>query len=390
MKISQMNIKDIGGIKSLNLSFNKGINLICGANGVGKTTILDCIAYSFGGGSVNVIKRNSMSQEGMWDLYIEEDGIEEQFNYRVTKFTPFEEDYLNGNTDKYNNVIVFKTHRDIPYTRVDSIRRDRTSSVYQMASEQNKNGVNSNEIKSWFINRYMWSAHEDVLDTNQKKNYQLAKDIFQMLDPQISFLKVNHTTNDILVKTPNGNIYYEYLSSGYKSCIHLLLGIIKEIEYRFQEPTIFVADYSGIILIDELDLHLHPEWQSKILNCLRETFKNAQIIASTHSPNMIQSAIVNEVIPLKKNTDGSIEVKKFQELKYGFQGWTIEEILEDVMGLQSTKSQKFNETLQEFNDALDNQDLTKAKMNYEILKDMINPNNVLLRLLTLQMNGMVE
>lgn len=390
MKISEMNIKDIGGIKSLNLSFNKGINLICGANGVGKTTILECIAYSFGGGSVNAIKRNSMSEEGTWELFVEENGCEKKYDYRVTKFTPFEEDHLNTNTDKYKNVIVFKTHRDIPYARVDSIQRDRTSNVYQMASEQNKKGVNSNEIKSWFINRYMWSAHQDALDNNQQKNYQLAKDIFQMLDSQISFLKVNHTTNDIIVKTPNGNIYYEYLSSGYKSCMHLLLGIIKEIEYRFQEPTIFVEDYNGIILIDELDLHLHPEWQAKILSCLRETFKNAQIIASTHSPNMIQSAIINEVIPLKKNIDGSIEVKSFQGLKYGFQGWTIEEILEDVMGLQSTKSQKFNETLQEFNTALDNGDIAKAKKNYEILKDMINPKNVILRLLKLQMDGMEE
>ena len=74
------------------------------------------------------------------------------------------------------------------------------------------------------------------------------------------------------------------LSDGYKSCIFILLGIIKEIEYRF--PDINAIDFNGLIMIDEIDVHLHPQWQAKLVSVLKETFPNAQIIATTHSPSV--------------------------------------------------------------------------------------------------------
>lgn len=51
-----------------------------------------------------------------------------------------------------------------------------------------------------------------------------------MLDKEIKFKSIKASTFDIILSTPKGDIYFEYLSSGYKSCIYIILGIIKEID----------------------------------------------------------------------------------------------------------------------------------------------------------------
>jgi predicted ATP-dependent endonuclease of OLD family len=58
MRIDKLKIEGVGGIKSLDLSFNDRMNLLCGPNGIGKTTILESIAHIFSNGDTNILKRN--------------------------------------------------------------------------------------------------------------------------------------------------------------------------------------------------------------------------------------------------------------------------------------------------------------------------------------------
>jgi len=57
---------------------------------------------------------------------------------------------------------------------------------------------------------------------------------------------------------------------------------------------------SGVVIIDELDLHLHPKWQRHVIRDLRETFPAIQFVATTHSPQLIGEARPEEVILLGK------------------------------------------------------------------------------------------
>lgn len=65
MKIKRIEINNIGGVKSVAIEFKDGMNVICGYNGVGKTTILNCIAHSFTRAiNSKMISRNALSEEG--------------------------------------------------------------------------------------------------------------------------------------------------------------------------------------------------------------------------------------------------------------------------------------------------------------------------------------
>ena len=95
------------------------------------------------------------------------------------------------------------------------------------------------------MNRYLFVDKEGSLSEGQIENYRLAEKAFGVLDNTVSFKTVIGATYDIMLTTTKGDIYFEYLSSGYKSCIYIILGIIKEIEYRNTESTAGLCEEPG-------------------------------------------------------------------------------------------------------------------------------------------------
>ena len=243
------------------------------------------------------------------------------------------------------------------------------------------------DIKNWFVNRLIFENINNSLSTIQLYNLKLCKNIFNLLDNN---LKILSPTPDfeILLSQKNNNIYFEMLSDGYKSCIFILLGIIREVEYRF--PNKKAIDFSGVIMIDEIDIHLHPQWQAKLVKVLKETFPNVQIIATTHSPSVLQNVTAEEIIPLYKDENGDIHIKELHLGEYGLQGWTLEEIMKDVMGMESTTSDLYAQTMKEFDNAMYEENIPVIKEKYEVLCKMLHPQSTLRQLLKIQMAGMEE
>ena len=381
MKIKRMTIKDICGIKSLELTFNKGLNLICGENGVGKTTILKAIAHLFLYGQDSFIKKHYGSEKGIVDIWLDKDN--EHFKYEIENFIPGCIGRYSTNFRYGNNVLFFSSSRNIKYNKIEALpahKNINTDNDSVRSSKLLESGV-ENDIKNWFVNQYVFSKVEHSLDKYQQSNLDLSTKIFGILDSNLSVYTVK-SDYEIVLKNKNDEIYFEMLSDGYKSCVFILLGIIKEIEYRFPQKE--AADFDGIIMIDEIDIHLHPQWQAKLVKVLRNTFSSSQIIATTHSPSVLQNAIAEEIIPLYKDEHDNICIKKLNLGKYGLQGWTLEEIMRDVMGMSSTTSDVYAEIIERFDRAMDEENQEDILSNYEILKKMLHPNNPMLQLLEIQ------
>ncbi|PEA89154.1 AAA family ATPase [Bacillus thuringiensis] len=394
--INNLKISGIGGISELEINFNKGLNLICGPNGVGKTTILESIAEAFSTGRRNkVLKKNSNYTVGKCKLNYSSANFEERtYFYEVKGFNPNDEvGFHNYLEEETYDLIYFKTGRSFLYQELKSISRDSERDLSQIHT-QSAEGIKFDDFKNWFINRYVFNHIDSQLEDTEKKNIELSIKSFNLLYEHISFKNIKHDTFDILLETPNGDIYYEYLSSGFKSCLFIIQGLIKEIEFRFKnESKIAVEDFQGVLLIDELDLHLHPHWQAKLIKILKEILPKAQIIATTHSPHMIQNAAIEEIIPLALDQNEKVTLRDLPSSKYGYQGWSVEEILVDVMGLDSTHSSVYKENLKAFEEAIESENIEEAQLRYRELESMLHPKNPLPKILRLQIadiGGVIE
>lgn len=382
MKVDSVSIQNIGGIKKLDILFNDRLNLICGMNGVGKSTILECIVHAFSYSNSGKIKRNQRAVKGEWKVSV--NGREIDFS--TNSFVPFEQviNYNSAFIESTLKVVYVKDQRLLEYQRIDGIRGDeeRTAEQHQYSLI---NGLRPETIKTWFSNRVLFEPHGNLSEA-EMFNLVSAKNCFSLLDPTVSYAMIDHKSLDIMINTPRGQIYFEYLSSGFKSALFVLLGIIKEIEFNMN-PKVKVSDFDGLILIDEADAHLHPYWQGSFVDALKNTFTNAQIIITTHSPHMIQVANTDELIALGIDESGEVCELDILKSEFGFKGWTVEEILEDVMGLKETRSNEYLHIKKEFESALDENDLDSAKNLYNIIIKMLHPRSPMRKVYELQLGS---
>ena len=146
---------------------------------------------------------------------------------------------------------------------------------------------------------------------------------------------------------------FNELSSGYAAVLDIVVDLIIRMESQTERR--FDFSVAGIVLIDEIETHLHLELQRKILDLLTSIFPNIQFIMSTHSPFIIQSLEDGELVTLDQPLDSE------------YSGEGIEDIAEDIMGVvlpqYSEKKRKIYEASREYFSAL-----KEAKTQDEIEK----------------------
>ena len=123
------------------------------------------------------------------------------------------------------------------------------------------------------------------------------------------------------------------------------------------------------VLIDEIELHMHPSWQRKILGALKATFPHIQFIITTHSPQVLSEADDSyNLFGLQQDTDNIIVEP------YKVYGWDSNGILHAVMDTPSRPA-SVERTFQSFNDALDSGRLDEAEHILEQLKQTVAPDD---------------
>ncbi|OTL22007.1 AAA family ATPase [Acinetobacter pittii] len=390
MRIKELEIVNIGGIPRLTLdNFDPKMNIICGPNGIGKTTIIDSIAHIFTHGYSQLLKKNVNSETGSIKYTLQFEDIEDiSDTLNIDVYNPLEQCRFNSRSDLSNKIIHLKTNRTFYYENLGAIAKDDIVDISRSA-ELSMLGIHHTSTKSWFINKFVFANVPNSLKPEQIHNFELAKSCFSKLNKEFSFKTVDPDSLDIIVNTPSGDIIYEYLSSGFKSIISILFGIIREIEFRFRDNRIRAEEFDGIVLIDEIELHLHPEWQEQVSRILKDVFKNAQFILTTHSPHVIQTALKGEVIALERLGD-DVHKRNLENQEYGYLGWTVEEVLKYVMGMGSLKTPEYIETRESFINAYKKNNYEVAQIAFNKLKKMLHPENELIEIYKIQLLSLGE
>ncbi|KEO83149.1 hypothetical protein EL26_11815 [Tumebacillus flagellatus] len=181
----------------------------------------------------------------------------------------------------------------------------------------------------------------------------------------------------VLLDDQNRELQVEQLSGGYK----VVFSMIADIAGRLAQANPQLADPlagEALVLIDELDLHLHPKWQKRIVRDLRETFPNCQFIVSTHSASIVQSLNADQLINLEELG---------RERTGAFKGWSLSEIQEFEMGVEYSKTEEYERIKEEFEEAVSDENGERAKELYRQIQKMVHPNSELLELFQFRLIG---
>ena len=218
-----------------------------------------------------------------------------------------------------------------------------------------------------------WCLKQEVVRSNKGtvREYEMFKNIVASFMKEINELTMvpsiyySPQFDELVYKEDKTEMPISKLSAGYQS----LLWMIMDLAYRvcMLNPELESKDQiMGIVLIDEIDLHLHPKWQWNVTDALRKTFASVQFIIATHSPIVISASKEANLILL----DDTRTVSYLPDC-YGYE-------VEDVLCYRQesvSRPKKVKTLIDEIENAIDDIDFNKADAALERLKSMLGDDN---------------
>lgn len=372
MKIKNLHIKEFKGLRDISINFEKNdkpldLVVLAGSNGSGKTRILESILRYF---QDHLNYKQNNIEAGIFYEEKEKNCISnvQDFFYELEYFS-----YCEANDPLREKHIEIKNKLDILpkiiYVPTEiNFQKMNVASTTLVQEYKFINIVNTNLIKdipsyiaTKMISAILKNKNEKVGDV-QKKVFNEINEIFENLSIDVEVEDISQDGRNITLFTNSSGDEFDIneLSSGEKQLFLRTLAI------KMLNPE------NSIILIDEPELSLHPKWQQRIVDVYRKIGKNNQIIIVTHSPHILGSVRKENIILLDKDDDGKIVVKTGDEL-YDSYGQPTERILEDIMGLKTTRNQEIFDKLEKIREMVneDKYETDDFKKEYGDLKEIL-------------------
>jgi len=140
-----------------------------------------------------------------------------------------------------------------------------------------------------------WLQYLDYSEQKENSNIITVAEAKKLLNHLLnSEIEIDISPKGVTFKEKDAPVSFDQLSAGYKGVITIICDLIARLSEKQQVENI--SDFQGVVLIDEVELHLHPKWQYGFMQKLRTTFPLIQFIVTTHSPTVILGAGSNDVV----------------------------------------------------------------------------------------------
>jgi len=157
-------------------------------------------------------------------------------------------------------------------------------------------------------------------------------------------------------QTPDGWIPLRRLGFGYQSQIAWLVDFASRMFERYPDSPDPLTE-PAVVLLDEIDLHMHPRWQRQIIGYLTERCPNTQFIVTAHSPLIVQAAAKANIVLLRREGD-HVAIDNDPEV---LRNWRVDQILtSELFGLESARPPQIEEPLKERREILAKPKLTRT------------------------------
>ncbi|OBX08479.1 cytochrome C nitrite reductase [Gallibacterium salpingitidis] len=309
-------VKGVGTIE-LPLEQNKQAYTFIGENGIGKTKLLECLFSLF------LLTNKQITKSPYISLYSISPPFRKLQNGLISISLP-------SNTAANSALEQFLHNRPIVYLSAQqrgSINQDNyhRNNIQQLGNKEerqknyfqyllqsfsdNSQGLKNlnmdTNIEQWIIQRAQSANPYQTQEDNREIEIRTLLHLLNQIDTRIdaNFLEISGD-NRVFLKIENQKRELSELSSGFASILKILQSIIAGYSYFTNE--VQIAHVPGIVLIDEIESHLHNQWQVKIIPLLKTLFPNTIFFITTHSSLVISQLEQGEAYHLSRNKQDGI------------------------------------------------------------------------------------
>jgi predicted ATP-binding protein involved in virulence len=380
LSLTVENLRCFGPEQTLDLSNGRGRpsqwTIVLGDNGVGKTTLLQSLAAVvplareniFGVAERGVMPRYALDSKlsSKWEPY-RDDGTQAAYLFSATfqaglrlaeegPGTKVADFLVRGvRTHGYDRASIkpYQDLRDFCCFGYGAARRMGEASLSAEVEDDPTGSLFSENVA--LLNAEEWLLQADYAASKPSPSREQArnrrdqiKEVLIRLLPDVEDIRFAQLSEPQLkagveVKTAYGWVSMRHLSLGYRTLTAWMVDLASRLFDRYPDSPNPLAE-PAVVLVDEIDLHLHPKWQRSLMGYLTDLFPNTQFIATAHSPLVVQAATEANIAVLRREGDHVIIDNDIEAIR----GWRIDQVLtSDLFGLESARPPQLDELLAE-------------------------------------------
>lgn len=330
MRVTSLELSNVRAIEAVEFRFQPGFNLIVGVNGVGKTTVLHALRV----GLSPIVKRANKHRSVAWRFAVDDirvranlltvecavrmEGTEFRYFYsrsrdeiairaakagsprKQTLDTPGKATFLGEPPQRTDEMrvggrplaVLFSTLRSRWHAQAPNKWAAGGGPTAAFSGALSRRVLRLGELEEWMRSQIALRPTR-ALAGQALDALEIAVSRFL---PGYSNLRPHGAEeHQLLIDRDGITVSVTQMSSGERGVLALVLDLTRRLVQANPEMNDPVAESEAVVLIDELDLHLHPKWQRQIVGKLTATFPRCQFIATSHSPQVVASVDPEQV-----------------------------------------------------------------------------------------------